>query len=374
VAGCATVADNARREALFSTPDSSYVDFVLDKWATVCDGLGIASPAVLDDVKYVMSPWGDRTIGDQCECPSYVSRDGFPLEFSISWRRGQPEVRILFESLGDEPTPAACQQAGRELTRSLEGRPGVSLRRYDLVEDLFLTDRPCRFRPTIWHSLAWRPGTFPHYKVYFNPQVRGAENAGDVVAEAMERLGLADAWRPVGEEYRRLAAHGHEIDFFALDLRDDKTARVKVYFRHPDVDLSELDGIASFASCHDSARAFETYRAIYGDAITTANEPLTCLAFRPGLARPEQANVYLRFPGNVGSDAEAAERIADVMRSEGVAPEPYLDTVSALAPLPIDETAGMHELMSFRTRGDGGADLGVYFRFSVYPEALAGHV
>lgn len=374
MAGCATVAGTVKREALFSTPDSSYVDFVLDKWTTVCDGLGIASAAVLDDVKCVMSPWGERTIGDECFCPSYVSRDGFPLEFSISWRRGLPEVRILFESLGDEPTPAACQRAGRELTRSLEGRPGVSLRRYDLVEDLFLADEPQRFRPTIWHSLAWRPGEFPQYKVYFNPQVRGVEHTGDVVAEAMERLGLAEVWRPVGEEYELLAARGYEIDFFALDLRDDPAGRVKIYFRHPDGGLSELDRIASLASYHDSARAFETYRTIYGDAVTTANEPMTCLAFRRGLAAPEQANVYLRFPGNVGSDAEAAHRIAGVMRSEGVDPEPYLDAVAALSPLPIDETAGMHELMSFRTRGDGGADLGVYFRFGVYSEALTGHV
>ncbi|WP_235921514.1 tryptophan dimethylallyltransferase family protein [Lentzea tibetensis] len=321
-----------------------------------------------------MSPWGDRAIGEHCNCPSYVSRDGFPIEFSISWRQGVPEIRILFESLGDEPTPAACQQAGRDLTRALVAKPGVSIDRYDLVEDLFVTDDPRPYRPTVWHSLAWRPGSFPHYKVYFNPQVRGVANTGDVVAEAMGRLGLAEAWEPVGEEYEQLSSRGHVIDFFALDLRKDDNARVKVYFRHPDVDLSELDRIASLARHHDSARAHQTYRAVYGDAVTTANEPMTCLAFRRGVPEPEQANVYLRLPGNAETDGDAARRVADVMRSEGLDPESYLDTVSALAPLPVDETAGMHELLSFRTRADGAADLGVYFRFSVYDRALEGHV
>ncbi|GLZ33468.1 hypothetical protein Lesp02_56560 [Lentzea sp. NBRC 105346] len=285
-----------------------------------------------------------------------------------------PEIRILFESLGAEPTPAACQQAGRNLTRELVTRHGASAARYDLVEDLFVTDNPRRYRPTVWHSLAWLPGRRPHYKVYFNPQVRGLAAIGDVVTEAMARLGLSEAWEPVREEYEMLATRGHVIDFFALDLRDDASARVKVYFRHPDIDLDELDRIASLARRHDSVRARRTYRAIYGDAATTANEPMTCLAFRPGISGPEHANVYLRLSGNVDSDAEAARRVADVMRSEGLDPEPYLETVSALAPHPIESTAGMHELLSFRTRGSGPADLGVYFRFSVYERALAGHV
>lgn len=322
-----------------------------------------------------MSPWGNRVIGEQCSYASYISRDGFPLELSISWRAGVPEVRILFESLGEEPTPAGCQRAGRALTRALATRSGASAERYDLVEDLFVSSDPRPYRPTVWHSSAWRVGALPHYKSYFNPQVRGVAATGDVVAEAMDRLGLGQAWAPVGEEYADLSARGHVIDFFALDLRDDPTARVKVYFRHPTVDLTELDRVASFARHHDSVRARRAYRTIYGDAQTMVNEPMTCLAFRPGVPEPEQANVYLRLPGNIDSDVDAVQRIADVFRAEGLEPGQYLDTVSALAPLPVEETVGVHELMSFRTRGDDcPADLGVYFRFSVYDRALEGHI
>lgn len=261
----------------------------------------------------------------------------------------------------------ASQDAGRALTHRLAGKPGTSIERYLLVEDLFLADAPQPYRPTVWHSLAWRQGSAPHYKVYLNPQAQGVTRAAEVVGEAMGRLGLADAWRPVAAQCAGLAQDGHQVEFFALDLGAHAEARAKVYFRHPEMDLAELGRVASLSRQHDPVRAQRAFDTVYGrTGGTVANDPMTCLAFRSDGSGADEANVYLRLPGEVASDVEAGERIADVMRSEGVAPRSYLDMLAELAPRSLDDSVGLQELLSFRTSHRVRADLGVYLRCSVY--------
>ncbi|WP_433272915.1 tryptophan dimethylallyltransferase family protein [Actinosynnema sp. CS-041913] len=317
----------------------------------------------------MLGDWADRRIGEIRRYPSFVSRDGFPMEFSVSWRGGVPEVRVLFESLGATPTARAAQEAGRALTRSLAGRPGVSLARYHVIEDLFVVDEPRPFRPTVWHSLAHRPGEPARYKVYLNPQAHGLAAVPEVMCTAMTRLGLGPAWLRVASAYQELASEGHQLEFVALDLADTPDARVKVYFRH--TGRVDLDRVASLARTHDPALAGPAYRDVYGSPALPDNEPMTCLAFRSGASGPEEANIYLRLPSEVDSDADAASRIASVMRRFGVDHRQYLAVAHALAPLPLESMTGMNELLSFRT-ADRRPDLGVYFRFAVYDTPVDG--
>ncbi|WNV88832.1 tryptophan dimethylallyltransferase family protein [Umezawaea sp. Da 62-37] len=370
----ATVIGAAQRDGLFSVSTISYTRFVVDTWMALCSGLGyppeIAAQAV-GELEFATAGWGANLIGPQRRYPSYVSRDGFPVEFSVSWRGGEPEVRVLFESLGPALTPASCQAAGQALTRSLAGRPGVSIDGYSSIEDLFVVDAPAPYRPTVWHSIAWRPGTAPRYKVYLNPQAQGVDRAAEVVGEAMARLGMAHAWAPVALQSRSLADDGHELEFFALDLAPDREARAKVYFRHPAMELVELNRVASFAAAHDPDRATTAFRAVYGEDTTRVeNSPMTCLSFRAGGHGAAEANVYLRLPRNSPSDAESSRRITDVMRGEGVAPEPYLAMLDALAPRSLDGSVGLQELLAFRTAGRPRADLCVYLRCSVYATSV----
>ncbi|MET8545348.1 tryptophan dimethylallyltransferase family protein [Kitasatospora sp. NPDC004799] len=360
----------------FQAPDSTFGQFLAEKWTAVCEGLGIdevETAAVLRELRDVLSPWGARTVGTQCDPPSFVSADGFPAELSVSWKAGRPEVRILFESLGPARTPLGCQEAGRELTRRLADRPGTSIERYLRVEDLFVTADPDRYRPTIWHSLAWQPGERPHYKVYLNPQAHGADRTYEVMAEAMDRLGLAEAWAPVRRQCADLARRGHELEFFALDLDGGSRSRVKVYFRHLPMKMDELDTVAALSHRHDPARAARARAVVYGrDCGIVDNEPMTCLAFREGATGPEEANVYLRLPGNARSDAEAAARIAELMRIEGVDPLPHAEVIGRLtAGLPEGDT-GVQELCSYRTIAPGvPADIGLYLRFNAYAAIAA---
>jgi DMATS type aromatic prenyltransferase len=374
VSSCPAVVEVAKREGLFAVSDLSHGEFILDIWERMCSGLGFVRTEAqesLDELRSIVRTWAGRPIGSRCEYPSYVSRDGFPAEFSVSWRDGRPELRVLFESLGEDLTAAGSQAAGAALTRELATRPGVSIDRYLLLEDLFLAAEPQPYRPTVWHSLAWRPGERPRFKVYLNPQAQGVARTWDVMASAMSRLGLARAWQRVEAERSELTARGHEIEFVALDLDAEPTARVKVYFRHPEIELTELNRVASLARLHDQDAALRAFKIICGRADgTVANQPMTCLAFRGGRDEPQEANVYLRLPGTVTSDVQAQERITELMQVEGVDPRSYADVLDGLSPGSLDTTVGLQELLSFRTAGRAHAELGVYFRFGVYDAAV----
>ncbi|NUT95833.1 MAG: hypothetical protein HOY78_27795 [Saccharothrix sp.] len=364
------VAATSNREGVFDVASSTYREFIHEKWRAASLALahpvGATAEAELDSM---LGAWADRPIGFACEYPSFVARDGFPIEFSVSYRGGVPELRVLFESLGEVPTARAAQEAGRALTRSLAGRPGVSIERYLAVEDLFVVDHPEQFRPTVWHSLSHRPGRPPGYKVYLNPQARGVPAVPEVMREAMARLGLARAWERVDRSYDALAAAGHQVEFFALDLADAADARVKVYFRH--VGRVDLDEVAGLARRHDPALLEPAYRDVYGSPVLPDNEPMTCLAFRSGVDVPDEANVYLRLPDVVRDDEEAAQRISAVLRRYGVDPARHRAVATALASRELDTTLGLHELLSVRAAG-ARPDLGVYFRFGVYDRPVPG--
>lgn len=345
--------------------------FLEEKWTAVCRGLGTdqwETETVLEELREVIHPWAARPVGTRCDPPSFVSADGFPAELSVSWKDGRPEVRILFESLGADGTPLGCQEAGRELTRRLAGSPGVDITRYLGIEDLFITSAPDHYRATIWHSLAWRPGKRPHYKVYLNPQVHGLDGAYEVMAEAMHRLGLADAWEPVACRGEELARRGHELELMALDLDAGDASRVKVYYRHRPMPMSELDTVGALAHRYEPDRAARARTVIYGrDSGIVSNEPMTCLAFREGAPGPEEANVYLRLPDNARSDAEAAVRIARLMELEGIDSRPHAEILRQLTAGLREDTGGLQELCSYRTISpDMPADIGVYLRFSTY--------
>jgi hypothetical protein len=337
-----------------------FSDFLTEQWVFLCTAMAFpgadirqSRAALLD----LISPWADASIGRRCRYRSYVSADGFPAELSLSWRAGRPEVRILFESLSPELTGRAAQDAGRRLTRRLATKPGVDLGRYLAVEDLFVTDEPTPGTPTIWHSLAWRRGHAAKYKVYLNPCVHGQDGAADVVGSAMSRIGMGASWHPVAQRCAELADRGHTIEFFALDLERPDVARVKVYFRHGPVTLTELDTVASLARHHSAARARRVYRACYGGgARVIDNEPITCLAFRADGGGPEEANVYMRLRhSEYGLDP-----VARVLNTVGVGVADYMRLLNTWPPdVPVTR-----ELLSFRTVGRGrAAEIGLYLRF-----------
>jgi isopentenyl-diphosphate delta-isomerase type 1 len=346
------------------TAERTFADFLSTQWTLLCKSNQFShgdiesSRAELVDL---LSPWADAPIGDSCRYRSYVAADGFPAEFSLSWRNNsEVEVRILFESLSSDLTAHGAQDAGRMLTRRLAAKPGVDISRYLAVEPLFLAHEPVMGRPTIWHSMAKQAGKLPRYKVYLNPQASGVHRALDLVSEAMARVGMADAWRPVAERYEELVAGRHTIEFFALDLEGNDAARAKVYFRHGSVTFEQLDMVASLARRHDSERALRAYGYCYAQRGPIVDEPITCLAFRPGTTGPEEANVYLRLGAGEGADP-----VMQLLHAERGDTSSYSSFSAAYQA----GTSVTRELLSFRTVGPKSpAEIGLYLRFPQYEQ------
>ncbi|GAB7051031.1 tryptophan dimethylallyltransferase family protein [Catenuloplanes indicus] len=360
-----------RHQQLFgASPDTTHAALLASLWDRICTaawagGERVDARAHLADM---LLPWAHRPIETVPRYPSFVSADGFPAELSVSWRKGVTEVRILFEPVGTDPAVRAVQDAGRAMVRALTARDGVSIRGYEAVEDLFTSDDPPAHRSGVWLSLACGPDLPPHFKVYLNPYVNGAGREWATVTRAMERLGLAAAWAPVVAARDALAATGTGLDYVALDLAAGAHARAKIYFRHRAAGLAGIHRLGAFARSYDAERVADAAADLYPDGgpDTPDNEPMTGLAFRAGRDGADEANVYFRLPGAVPSDALAARRITTLMDREGAPADVYRRIADAVAPAPMETTTGVHELVSFRTRDAGPADIGVYFRLPVH--------
>ncbi|MBY8853909.1 hypothetical protein K7G98_39035, partial [Saccharothrix sp. MB29] len=74
---------------------------------------------------------------------SDVSDDHSPVEYSISFEAGRaPQLRLLAEPNGSTPGVRDNVAVGRRVLHRLAERYGFDLRRFSLVENLFLPERP----------------------------------------------------------------------------------------------------------------------------------------------------------------------------------------------------------------------------------------
>ncbi|HEY3708079.1 MAG TPA: hypothetical protein VGL64_01790 [Amycolatopsis sp.] len=337
-------------------------DFLCGLWATAAEALEVSAEQAARStwmVGSVLPGWAGKRIGATPDPPSYVSGDGFPAEMSVNWSGASPELRVLFDSLGN------AASAGPAVPKNTAETRARAARRWGRIDEAFT---PAAGHPSpapLWHSVAWRPPERFVHKTYFGLYVwEDHERRQAAVDEAMHRLGLAGAW---ADARRRIeSADGkREIEFFAVDLADGEDARVKIYYRNHNTDLAELDRVASVALHHDSAAATAAYRMLTGGRTEAGEAALSCLAFRSGLDRAAEATTYLRLPSLTSGDQEAVGRTADLLRHEGVDPQRFRDLTGALAREPLEDSEGLLELVSYRAAGRRG-DVTTYFRFPVF--------
>jgi DMATS type aromatic prenyltransferase len=345
----------------------------------MCGGLDLPqslSDPVTEQLRGLLQPWGDLPVGQSSPFPSYVAADGFPAEMSVKWSGGRPELRILFEALGAaRPVTAASNlTAAAELTDRLAVEPMVSLDRYGKVADLFASPDAgagAAAPVPVWHSLAWRPGRPPAFKVYFGLFDVPVGERHAMVGEAMERLAMGAAWAVTCAEVARgtqTDGAERELEFFALDLDAGDRARAKVYYRNHTSSVAVLEQMAALARAHDPARARSAFRTLLGPGPEAAGEaPLTCLAFRPDAPCADESTTYFRVSSFTSSDEEAASRIGALMAHEGLDPQRHRALLDAVAPIPLARSRGLQELVSYRSLGEAG-DVSVYFRFPLYPQ------
>lgn len=330
-------------------------DFLGGLWATACEALEIPvaqSVRTTRMLRALLPPWSHERIGTVPAEPSYVADDGFPAEMSVNWSGRHPELRVLFDSLGHDTGPPA--ESG--------------FRRLHEVHEVF-TPRGGRPSPApLWHSIAWRLPSRIVHKTYFGLYPWPHAQREAAVAEAMARLGMADAWDTTRRAVETIEGT-REIEFFAVDLADEDEARVKVYYRNHGAGLADVNRVASVALRHDADDARAAYRTLAGDRDDAGEAALSCFAFRSGRDRAAESTTYLRLPDLAASDEEAVERTAALLHREGVDPGRFRLLTAALAPGPLSTTHVL-ELVSYRTAGRRG-DVTTYFRFPVYDRSLA---
>jgi hypothetical protein len=303
-------------------------------------------------LRALLPPWAHERIGPAPAHPSYVADDGFPAEMSVNWSGRYPELRVLFDSLGHDV--AVLAESGSRRLRD--------------VREVF-TPRGGRPSPApLWHSIAWRPPSRIVHKTYFGLYPWPHAQREAAVAEAMARLGMADAWDTTRRRVEAVEG-AREIEFFAVDLADEAEARVKIYYRNHGAGLAEVNRVASVALRHDAGDASAAYRILAGDREDAGEAALSCLAFRSGADRAAESTTYLRLPDLASGDEEAVERTAALLHREGVDPGRFRLLTAALAPGPL-ATTKILELVSYRTAGRRG-DVTTYFRFPVYDRSLA---
>jgi hypothetical protein len=333
----------------------SFASFLSGLWTTACHALGVADGQTTRTTQLLWSllpTWSDERIGAVPNRQSYVAEDGFPAEMSVNWTGGRPELRMLFDSVGDQrPFPEK------------PASPGATRRR-ELIHDLFT---PHAGRPSpapVWHAVAWRPPAQMVHKTYYGLYEWPVPQRLTAVGAAMARLGLAAAWN---DAHRRVEASGGEpeVEFLAVDLLDAHNARVKVYYRHHDTDLAELGRLAAVALNHDAGAAATAFRTLAGERADAGHAALTCLAFRARIGSAAESTTYLRLPTLTASDQEAVDRTSALLGNEGVDPGRFRALAAALAPGPLTDSTGLLELVSYRAAGRRG-DITTYFRFPVY--------
>jgi DMATS type aromatic prenyltransferase len=278
-------------------------------------------------------PWGHLPIPARPEYFSLASNDGAPIELSMGWQQGKPtEVRATWEAQGNAPTPAARQAAARDLTYSLARYPGVCLKSYEKLEDLFLPDNPLPF--TAGHSVVWSAGHEPCFKLYFNAQAQGQDNATDLVTEALGRLGLAQAWQRVLDHYRgrSLNEPAQELIYVALDLSAHDEARVKIYIRHAGATAADLEDAACVARQHQAGEALQACRNI--STVFEPKPPVTTLTIRKAWDRPDDCTLYFPISPNLRDDAAGLKAIESAFNLTPLSPEPCRRALASLGDQP----------------------------------------
>ena len=148
--------------------------------------VGADSEAARELLADLLGSTGSHLLSEPPVWPSDVSDDHTPVEFSIAFNEEErPTLRVLGEALGARPSAATNVWAAHSFLRTQAARFNLSMTQFDRVRDLFATQSP-EGGFELWHSMVFRNGRQPEFKVYFNPELKGVGRAPSLVAEALD--------------------------------------------------------------------------------------------------------------------------------------------------------------------------------------------
>lgn len=304
--------------------------------------------------------WNGMTLDAASGYRSDIADDGAPFEFCVAISKHAAEVQFYVEPRPATSTADYDPEQLSALLADFSAEYGLPLDRLRAVERLFIPDtNPLSF--VLWIGGSFVAGRAPQFKVYLNPCLRGVERAKETTAEAMAMLGFERAWRHI--ETACPADSARHPAILCLDLASSTRARVKVYIRHPEATVGDLDRAVLLAQDRVVGDAQRFYQALARNAGPfVAKPPITELAFvDPTSLVP--ASCTLEFPLNsyVSSDGEACTRVKECLRAFGLPTLTYERAARALAFEPLSKITGMHAHVTLRRLADGEPRIGTYF-------------
>ncbi|MFI7598150.1 tryptophan dimethylallyltransferase family protein [Actinoplanes sp. NPDC049681] len=339
----------------------SLVEHVTGQLSRLCrfTGTDAAEPARL--VADLLGDAGRRPLAAGPAWRSDVADDHSPVEFSVAFdRHGPPVLRLLAEAAVADPAVPADLTPALDFLHRQAGRHDLGLARLEQVRDLFTTDRPQGLFG-MWHSLILRD--VPEFKVYLNPEIHGVAGSGALVREALGRLGAGPAYRVVRERALRPA---DRLTFFALDLRDSGTARIKLYVSQHGAGLDEVARAAAAVPGVDPAEVTAFCELASGSAGPYDRRPIIAsYTFAPGAPAPIGYSVYVPIRSYVADDLEAYDRAHALLVRHGFDPAALEAAVTAVSRRPLRDGVGLIAHVSLRV-GPPRPGLGVYLSSEAY--------
>jgi len=321
-----------------------------------------------DLVSSMMGSWGSSPVPKAPPWPSDIGDDGSPFEFSVAFAKGAPDVRFLVEAQGGRDW-ASVTDAALRLNDLFVAR-GADTSRLELVRDLVVpsADHLRDERVTLWHTASLEPGPI-RVKLYFNPNVRGADQAVSLVRRVFERLGVPRAWPTVEEAFRRLRTT--EMFLFSLDLARTDSARIKVYLHPEGATADDLESAARLAPRAIAGEIREFCRAMTGSdgpylrRTPASRLPSFYMAFTRDDPAPSDVTMQVPIRFYVPDDRVARDRISGYLRARALDPSPYERAVDALAARPLEGGRGLNAWVSLRA-GSSPPLVTVYFAAELY--------
>ncbi len=331
------------------SPKPTYVEVGIEKLTSLANALGMGNKiAQIVEIFRVMTvSWGDRKIGEHAGWQSDVSDDFTPFEFSIAFKEGRAELRVLIEAQGSEPNLQSNWQAGLNLNQSLAERYNISLDRFEKIEDLFVPTNPIA-KFSVWHTACFAADKEPSFKIYLNPQAKGASLAAAVVEESLVRLDFDRAWSTLAQTAAQRGPDKDEFVYFSLDLDADDRSRVKTYLRHIDATVDDLEKALSAAGNYVAGAATEFCQAMVAEQTTFSAKPaITCFAFIEGDgAIPSNGTIYIPISNYANNDLVVRERVDGYFSQYGLPVRMYYSAIQAFAVRPLIEGVGMHSYIA----------------------------
>jgi len=290
-----------------------------------------------------------------------MTDDCTPVEWSVAFRAGEPDLRVLLEAQGEPASVRTYWDASRRVTDLAVGLG---------ADDALLGSMAPSFQPTsddayaaAYHGFEFQHDGAMRTKVYLNPATAGER--WTVAREALQAVGLDGQARALLEVVGPL-----DLPLVAVDLEPVDRARVKLYLRSPSLATLEVIGSLCDPPCDADYRPF--VRGLYG-VERLARPPFVALHLAAsGDLPPARAVLSLPVFEMGDAAASASDRIASLLSSHGLDDAAYrrcVDRLGDIRPADVPDVLGpygLHSWVSFQREADGGPRITVYFRLRAY--------